>query len=207
MIKAVIFDIDGVLLDSFNANLKYFQDLLVKVGYPPPTKEQFKPLFHLTMFDVIKTVTKLPDEKVQEIWEMGKNRAVEYPHHLLIINQGVEETLEILSKKYILGIVTSRVKEGLYEIPALLKLKKYFPVTIAYEDTQNHKPHPQPLLLACEKLKINPETAIYVGDAKSDILAGKAAGMKTLLYSENKFGDPDLFTSDFEELPKLIKTI
>ena len=58
MIKAVIFDIDGVLLDSFEANLKFFQDLMIKFGYLPPTKEEVPPIFHLNMWDAIRSLTK-----------------------------------------------------------------------------------------------------------------------------------------------------
>lgn len=208
MIKAVIFDIDGVLIDSFEANLKFFQDLMVKAGYKPPTRKEYATLFHLSMFDVIKTLTKLSsDEKTQEIWEMGKSRAVEYPHHLLVVTKGVEKTLGTLSKNYVLGIVTNRVKEGIYEIPALLKLKKYFSATIAYQDTKNHKPHPEPLLLICERLNVDPKMAVYIGDAEIDIAAGKDAGMKTILFSKTIAGSPDLSTQNFQEIPSLVKKL
>ena len=160
------------------------------------------------MWDVIKKVTKLSsDEEIQKIWEMGKSRAVEYPHHLLVIPEKVEETLQSLSKNYLLGIVTSRVKESVYEVPALSKLRKYFSATISYQDTKRHKPHPEPLLLACKKLKVNPGDSVYVGDVENDIIAGKAAGMKTILFSQNKIGNPDMSTSKFEEIPNLIKKL
>ena len=71
MIKAVIFDIDGVLLDSFEANLKFFQDLMIKFGYRPPTREEFPPIFHLNMWDAIEALTKSDSEvEIRKIWDI-----------------------------------------------------------------------------------------------------------------------------------------
>jgi len=69
MIKALVFDIDGVLIDSFDANLKFFQDLLSKAGYKPPTKKEYSPIFHLSMLDVVRICTKSADEKeIKRVW-------------------------------------------------------------------------------------------------------------------------------------------
>src|SRR3989344_5953039 len=188
MIKAVLFDIDGVLVDSFEANLKFYQDLLSKAGYPPPTRESFSKLFHLTMFDVIKTIIKsTSDTEIQRIWEMGNRRDVRYPLELLSAPTNFEKTLLKLHKTYLLGIVTSRVKNGVFEIPELATLQHIFSSVVTYEDTLNHKPHPEPLLLAIHELGIHPENAVYVGDLESDIQAAKAANMKIIMYSKHIF--------------------
>ena len=208
MIKVVVFDIDGVLIDSFNANYQFYQDLMTAAGYKPPTKEGYLPLFHRTMHDVIKILTKsASEEEINRIWEMGRGRMVPYPSHLLKLTDGVEETLQELNKNYTLGIVTGRVRERIYEIPALAKLKKYFQVTVAYQDTTNHKPHPEPLHFACDKLQVKPNEAVYIGDVENDVIAGKAADMKTILFAEAPVGNPDAYTFSFTELPELIKSL
>jgi beta-phosphoglucomutase-like phosphatase (HAD superfamily) len=77
MIKAVLFDIDGVLIDSFAANLRFYQDLMIKAGYKPPTKEEFGNLFHRTLIDVIKVFTKsTSDDEIMRIYKMGQSREV-----------------------------------------------------------------------------------------------------------------------------------
>lgn len=207
MIKAVIFDIDGVLLDSFTANLKFFQDLLKKGGHTPPTREKYLPLFHLSMWDVIKTFSGLSDDKeIEKIWDMGRSGVVKYPVHLIKTTKNVETTVEILSIEYTLAIVTSRVREGIYKIPSLAKLKIFFKLAVAFQDTENHKPDPEPLLFACKKLKINPNEAVYVGDTESDLIAGKAAGMKIIYFSKFKNKSADAETSQFEKIPQIIKS-
>ncbi len=208
MIKAVIFDIDGVLLDSFEANFKFYQNLMARSGYPPPTRKEFPEIFHLSMWDAIKKLTGLnSEEDIKHIWEMEESREVEYPLELLSIPTGAERIIEELSTNYSLGIATSRVKESVYEAPKLAKLQKYFKVAVSYDDTANHKPHPEPLLLATEKLGIKPEESVYIGDVENDVKAARAANMKVILYSKNQLHGADARTSSFEKLPELIKTL
>ncbi|MFH1071862.1 MAG: HAD family hydrolase [Nanoarchaeota archaeon] len=208
MIKSVIFDVDGVLLDSFEANLRFFQDLMRKTGYRPPTREEYPALFHLSMLQVIRVLTKSSDEdEVKKIWKMGKSRSVGYHLELLKHPDGMEDVIQELSKTYTLAIVTSRVKGTVFEASRLAKLKRYFKVTITYEDTINHKPHPEPLLLAAKKLKVSPARAVYIGDVENDVLAARAAGMKVITYSRKKFRGANAGTHLFRKLPALISRL
>lgn len=208
MIKAVIFDIDGVLLDSFEANLKFFQDLMIKFGYRPPSREEFPLIFHLNMWDAIKALTKSDsEEEIQRIWGAGRDDVVEYPIELLNMPDGAEETIKALNKNYSLGIVTSRIRNSVYEAPQLAKLKGHFKATVAYEDTLRHKPDPEPLLLAVEKLGVKPEESVYVGDVENDIKAAREAGMKAIIYSRDKVDGADAYISSFKELPSVVASL
>lgn len=208
MIKAVLFDVDGVLIDSFDANYTFFQNLFSKAGYTFTTKKEYGPMYHLTMTDVIKLITKSDSEKeIQRIWEMGNTRAVPYPLHLLKLHAGVIETIKKLHKKYQLGIVTSRVKNGIFEFQKLASLQQYFSTVIAYEDTIHHKPHPEPLLFAAKELKVKPNEVVYVGDLDNDVKAAKAARMKVIIYSSRPFTTADRYTSSFKEIPSLIESL
>ncbi|NTU73903.1 HAD-IA family hydrolase [Candidatus Roizmanbacteria bacterium] len=208
MIKAVLFDVDGVLVNSADANVKFYQDLFSHFGYPPPEKETLLHLLHLPMMDVIKTVTKQTELKeIQKIWLAGKDRTVPYPHSLIKIPDYLNETIKSLSTLYILGVVTSRVEGGVYEVPQLAHLEKYFKTTVYYENTEKHKPDPEPLLLASHRLSILPKEIAYVGDMKSDMKAADAAGMKAILFKENNNCDAEYWTSSFKELPHIISCL
>lgn len=206
MIKAVLFDVDGVLLDSFDANFEFFSSLLTMAGHKPPSKEEYRPLLHLTMHDVIKVLTNGSDEEVKRIWELGRSEKMPSVAHLLKVPEGAKETLDELHSKYTLGIVTSRIKEKVY-VAGLAELEHSFQVAISYQDTKNHKPHPEPLLLACKKLGVEPSEAIYIGDTESDVIAGKAAGMKVISYTTSEFKDADARTFSFPELPEIIQKL
>lgn len=114
MIRAVIFDVDGVLIDSFEANLKFFQDLLDQAGYRSPTREEYEKMFHLTMERVIREVVGDQDEEVKRVWLMGKNRKVRYPNELITTPNSMLEVIRELERRYRLAIVTSRVEGGCF---------------------------------------------------------------------------------------------
>ncbi len=208
MIRAVLFDIDGVLLDSFEANLKFFQDFMTHIGNRPPTREEYEPLFHRPMRDVLTTL--LPDKTTDEItqlWIMARQRVVPYPVELLSTPEDIDATLNILHSQYALGVVTSRTTEGVFGIPQLAALKAYFNVVVAYQDTAEHKPHPAPLLRAAEKLGMTPNNIVYVGDVENDIVAARAAGMKVITYAPQPVGAADGWTASFRELPNIIAAL
>lgn len=204
MIKAVLFDVDGVLLDSFEANLKFYQDMMNMAGYPPPTREDFPSLFHLSMRSAIEVLVSGTKEERERVFEMGMSRTVKYPVDLLTMPAHAKEVVGELSRIYTLGIVTSRIKNSVFEAPKLAGLRRYFSVVVCYEDTIAHKPHPEPLLLAARRLDILPSEAVYVGDAGTDLEAAKAAGMRVLMYSKEKFAKADASTSSFKEIPSII---
>jgi len=208
MIKVVLFDVDGVLLESFEANRQFFNKLFEKAGYKQPTLQEYLPLMHFTMEKLIKGFTKASDEEVQRILKMGRESWDElYPYELLKNPLFMDKILQRLTKMYKLGIVTSRIKEHIYIIPLLANLKKYFQVTVGFEDTTKHKPYPDPLLFAAQKLQIRPEDVAYIGDAQSDLFAAEAAGMKFILFGETNFLQTDYHTDSFRNLSEVIANL
>lgn len=208
MIKAVIFDVDGVLLDSFEANLKLFQNLMQRSGHTPPTRESFPKFFHLSLTEAIqKMINSNSEKEIERIANMRRSGDVQYPIELLSLPDGVKETIIELHKEYPLGIVTSRIKNGIFESPKLADLQKYFTAVVAYEDTENHKPNPEPLLLCIKKLGMLASEVVYVGDAENDMKAANAAGMKFIYYSKTNLIGADVCTFLFKDLPRIVKSL
>ena len=206
MIKAVIFDVDGVLLDSFAANTKFFQDLLVDSGYKKPTKKEVMRIFHTNMLNTIRILTKeTSEDKINKIWRKG--HTFPYPNELLKMPSRSKETIIKISGKYKLGIVTSRIKRGIKTFFDLSHTKNYFDVVVTYEDTTKHKPEPEPLLLAAKRLKVKPSEAVYIGDGMSDMIAARAAKMKYIHYSKTKVKGPDLQVKSFREILSTIQQL
>lgn len=206
MIKAVLFDIDGVLADSIDANTKFFEDLFTQFGYQPPVKEELQKYFHSSMWDVIAMVTRLTDEnEIKKIWEAGKK--LSYPAHLVRIPENAHAVVEELSLSVSLGIITNRTTSGVDNFFRVFGSRELFSCIVAYEDTVAHKPDPEPLLLAVQRLGIQPSEAVYIGDSVSDMQASRAAGLKALAYSKKPIPNTDRFVTSFHELPDALKTL
>ncbi len=203
MIKAVIFDIDGVLIDSFESNLKFFQDIFKTAGYKVPTKSDYKKCFHLSMVHTIKAMAKTDDAKELKRIEKIAHKTARHPE-LFKLPEHSDKVIEKLSKKYKLALVTSRIKIGVDSYLNFSKTKKYFKTVVHFGHYKNPKPHPEPLLVAAKKLKVLPSEAVYIGDSLTDIQAAKAAGMKIILYSKKKLPGADFRTSRFKDLTGLI---
>lgn len=208
MIKAIIFDVDGVLVHSFEANHKFFGDLFRKFGYTFMSKEDYENYFHLTTKDIVRHTTKSTDEdEIHKIWKSSRDREVQYPAELLDFPKNLFETIENLSKKYTIGIATSRTFSPLDDIPGLRPLEQYLKTVVLYGDTENHKPHPEPLLLAAQKLNLDPSECVYVGDSATDIMAAHSAGMKAINYNKRIREEADLNITEFSKLEEAVESL
>lgn len=205
-IKAIIFDVDGVLIDSFQSNLKFFQDVLKEAGYKKPTEKQYRKGFHLTLEDAIKFLAGIKNDKeFKRVLRIAK-KAYSEPEELILPERSVE-TIKELSKKYKLGLATGRIKLGVDEYFNFAKNRKCFKAVVHFSHYTNPKPHPEPLLIALKKLGAKPDEAIYIGDSQTDIQAARAAGMKIILFSKRKLAGADYRTFSFGSLPDLIEKI
>lgn len=209
MLKAIIFDIDGVLVDSREANIALIQKLLTKAGYPTPSRQECLAGFHLPMRQNIERLTKSKDIKeIQRIWEMGKKSDIRGKrNHLFNFPENLEPTLRELHKAYKLAIVTSRIKIGVEEIFNLREIKQFFDVVVTFEDYKNPKPHPEPLEVALKKLNINAHEAVYVGDSHTDIESAKATNMRVIHLASETHTDATVGIHHFDELALAIKKI
>lgn len=209
MIKAILFDIDGVLLDSRKANQKFLQDILKNAGYKKPSQEETDKVFHLTLWDCIKVLTREKSEgKIRQIWESSFQ--IRYPIEFLEITPGERPVIQKLSKNYQLALVTSRTKRGINIFYKATGLDGYFTVVVSFEDYTHPKPDPEPLLIALKRLKINPSEAVYVGDSETDLRAAKAIGMRFInfyFYSKRKFEEAEANIKNFTELSRVIRKL
>lgn len=201
VIKAIIFDVDGVLVDSKNANVAFFQNILRQAGYVPNSRKEILECFHLPLWQALEKLTgsNNPNE-IRRIWDMAEDPKIRQPK-LLIYPESLEYVLELLNKKYRLAIVTSRIKVGIDEIFGSREIKHLFSAVVTFEDYEHPKPHPEPLLVALAKLDLSAEEAIYVGDSMVDIEAAQAAGMKSIYLTKSPSYGASINIGQFDEIP------
>ncbi len=203
MIEAVIFDIDGTLLDSEDANVASYRRIFEKAGYSVPSREAIIPLLHLTKHDTIGALASgMPTEKIEALREFA--RGVAYPVELLRVFPYSQEAVVSLSEKYKLGLASNRLKKSIDTYFAVSGLRDYFSAVVGVDDVLQPKPSPEPLLKALDDLGVSADYAVYVGDTHVDVKAARAAQMKAvILYNSPVLGADGYFT-DYRELEKLI---
>ncbi len=206
MIVAVLFDLDGVLQDSKQANYAWWKSFLESNGYKMPTIEQFGMVFGGDRQTMLAALSREKSKKkLDELLKLTYQHP--YPVDLLKPQEGEVETLAKLSKSYKLGIVTNGHKTSVERLFKVVDIEKYFSVMVTREEIVNIKPSPESLLLATSKLGIAPNAAIYVGDNDVDIAAAHAAGMKAIGFSEYGIEGSDANVATFPEIPKAIKAL
>ena len=177
MLKYVIFDVDGTILDTEQAILKSLQKVLKEEG---KDYEQEDLRFALGIpGDVTLKRLGIPDiERVSPKWSQT---VLEFSQEVHIFN-GLKEVIEAISASPIrTGIVTSKTKQEVIDEFDPFGISKHFEHIICATDTENHKPHPEPLLVCLERLNAIKEESIYIGDSIYDMQCAKSAGVKFAL--------------------------
>ncbi|MDR3642202.1 MAG: HAD-IA family hydrolase [Candidatus Doudnabacteria bacterium] len=201
MIKAVIFDIDGVLLDSYKATTIYLKQLGTQLKLKVPSNASFhKNFYYQPIHETLRIVNKIQnvDELESRLKKIRGKITDHLPYHKLY--EGSDRALRELHKKYRLGLASSRTKPGLDWYLKFAGTKKYFKVIVGLHHVKHHKPHPEPLLLAAKKLIVKPNECVYVGDAPTDLQAARAAGMKIIIYGRKKVTGADAYITSFNRL-------
>jgi HAD superfamily hydrolase (TIGR01549 family) len=206
VIRAVLFDVDGVLIDSREANIAFYRNLLKRYGYPERSDAELARGHQLTLLESIALLTGEPNrERVRAIWEESRSLA-DYEPGLTRLPDQCAEVLERLYQNYQLGLVTSRIREGINHYFAFSGLEELFVVSLAYDDYPHPKPAPDPLLTACNRLGLWPNEVVYVGDAPVDLECAEAAGTLFIAYGD-AIGGYEPTVCSFPELEQALKAL
>lgn len=201
--QAVLFDVDGVLLDSAAANVAFYQELFRQAGLPVPGVSDLQAQNHLSVPAMIRqTHPELSDEELARIVALADTITAGYDH--LRLPPDALTVIQVLAEQYRLGIVTNRSRAGVEELWTFSGLGKYFSAAAAYEDTVNHKPDPEPVRFVLSHLQIEPAQAVFIGDALTDLGAAQAAGTKFIMFGGRPAPVATPSARSFTELPPLI---
>ncbi len=177
MFKYVIFDVDGTILDTENAILKSLQKVLHEEGKDYPLKD----LRFALGIPGIETLKKLNVTDLERVHPMWSKTVLEFSHEVRVF-QDIENVIKTLSESAVRnGIVTSKTKQELMDEFEPFGLSSFFEYMICANDTEKHKPHPEPLLACLDGLNANQDETIYIGDSIYDMQCAKSAGVNFAL--------------------------
>jgi pyrophosphatase PpaX len=195
-IRAVLFDLDGTLIDSVELIINSALYAFEKCGHPAPAAEEWLADLGLplrTMFGRF-----ISDESRIEELVLGY-REYQLANHDRLVRpyEEVAATLESLhARGYELAVVTSKSEPLAMRGLAHVGLDGFFDVIVGLESCTRHKPDPEPVRTALDRLRLTPEAAAFVGDSPHDMAAGRAAGVTTVAALWGPFSRAQLATSD-----------
>ncbi len=174
-VRVILFDWDGTLLNSVEGHTAAFLFMFRTFG------------IHWTLADLerhyspdwyrVYRAAKLPRanwKRADRVWRTF------YARHKSELMPGARTALESLASRFTLGLVTSGDRARVRRELRRFRFAQLFRVCIYAESTERRKPHPDPLKLALRRLRIPPESAVYVGDSPEDILMAQRAGLRSV---------------------------
>jgi len=200
MIKAVIFDLDLVLINAlkeiFSLNDYMSKHFKIKL----PKKKRL--LYTLDTEAIRKRFYSKINKK--EFYDYYKNRDFKDYLSSIKVHKNAREILKYLkNNKYKIALVTNR-GHSTQLILNYFKIAKYFDSVLTVYDIKKPKPNPQPIIKTMKTLKVKKSEVLYVGDDIIDVRAGKGAGVSVVLYT-NKFKGADYYIKDLIQIKNILE--
>ncbi|MBX9929016.1 MAG: HAD-IA family hydrolase [Gemmatimonadaceae bacterium] len=179
MTRAVLFDLDGTLVDTIALIVEAME--FAYEGRPlRPTRAEWEALIG-TPLDAMLRRWATDDVDVEAL--RARYREYQWAHHdrLTRVYPGVVDTVRMLHARGLaLGIVTSKIEPSARTSLRFVGIEECFTVVVGLDSTVKHKPDPEPVQFALAALGVAASEAVFVGDSTHDIAAGRAAGVRTI---------------------------
>jgi phosphoglycolate phosphatase len=209
-LSAVIFDWDGTLLNSFATDAQAYVEMFRALGMDwsiEELKRHYSPNWHN-----VYRAARLPRARWDEadrLW-MKAYRSRK-PQHKPKMQPYAIRVLHAVKRRYTLALVSSgsraRVRRQLREFG----VDSLFQAKVCNEDAPRRKPHPAPLRLALDRLRLAADVCVYVGDAPDDVKMAHRAGMRAIGVLDGSpvpdrliAASPDVTITTIRELPRLL---
>lgn len=200
-IELVVFDCDGVMFDTTNANMAYYNEILKHLGRPALTPEQFA-YCHSHTAD--QSIEHLFDDArdIEKAQSYRKNMSYVPFLKYMVLEPFLKPLLEALRPKYKTAIATNR-SNTMDQVLSEHRLEGYFDLVVSSIDVDRPKPYPDPLIKILEHFKIKAKCALYVGDSEIDQMAAKAADMPFVAY-QNRSLSADFHIDSLKEMAAIL---
>ena len=179
-VKAVLFDLDGTLLDTIELLLSSVRWAFRNRPGRGPTTDEWIAGIGTPLASQLRVYAT--DEQDLAALIDGY-REYQREHHDRLTRayaDAIETVADLFRAGYRIGVVTSKASDIANRSLAFVGLDRYLEIVVGFDATERHKPDPEPVLYALNALQVNPTEAVFVGDSPHDMYAGNAAGVITV---------------------------
>jgi HAD superfamily hydrolase (TIGR01509 family) len=196
--QAVIFDMDGVIVDSESRHERAFLDTVERIGYGQTHGINFQDYVGRSDRELWEEFLSRhqPGYSAEELLRMKSLRVVEILQRDQPLFDGLPELIEQLEARYRLALASGSDRVIVEAVLDLDHLRRHFPVAVSCNDVARGKPEPDIFLRAAELLGVRPRDCWVIEDSKPGISAGRAAGM-TVVAITNTHPAAELAQADF----------
>jgi pyrophosphatase PpaX len=211
-LRTVLFDLDGTLIDSIRLILDSYHHTLATHGLPPRSDQDWLAGVGTPLAAQFAAWRDDP-ETLQALIATYREYNLKHHDRRVTVYPGVVEVVRALREEGVAtGLVTSKNRAGAVRGLTLAQLEAMMDVMVCADEVENPKPHPEPVEKAVRLLGADPRRTLYVGDSVHDMLAGRAAGVRTAAVLWGPFGrshlegaQPDYWLERPDELLTLVR--
>lgn len=209
-ITSVIFDMDGVIVNSEPIHEQAFHEVMRQIGWDGKHNLNFKDYIGKPDYELWQDFVKKcsPKETFEELIEMKRARVIERIKKEKPFFPGVINLINHLYLRFSLGLASGSEKKVIESVLTTGNLKKYFKVVVSSGDVHKGKPSPDIFLLAARLMGAKPSEVCVIEDSKPGIRAGLDAGMKvvaiTNTHKPDELKDAHYIVSNYSELEELL---
>lgn len=187
--KLVIYDCDGVLLDTLDSNYIFYNRVMEYLGRPPLDRTDLaaRNVLHTYSFGNVMEHFFAGDERREDAWNFAKTIHYQDLAQFMRVEEGLIETLDRLKGSVSLAVCTNRAT-SMEMIIEDFGLTGYFSCVMTAGKVTHPKPHPEPLLKVLDHYGLEPHQALFVGDGEVDMLAARDAGVPFVAYKSHLHG-------------------
>lgn len=202
MLKLIVFDCDGVMFDSRNANKQYYNSLLTHFNHPPMDEEELEYVhMHNATDSVAHIFRKYPDDDVAKIEKFRQSQGYDPFLKYMIMEKDLVEFLEVVKTRYHLAISTNRANTML-PLLETFDLDTYFGKVVTSATATRPKPAPDGLLEILGHFDCKPDETIFIGDSILDRQHSASCGVELIAF-KNEALQAEYHVSSFMEILSL----
>lgn len=211
MIRTVLFDLDGTILDTNELIFRSFEHVWQRLDYDV-TREKMVPYMGGKLHDMFRDLTGTDDAGAEEMIRIYREYNLAFHDELVVAFPHVKEVLGRLSEAGIrMGVVTTKIRKTSEMGLKLCGLFDFMETLVTLDDVNKAKPDPEPVLLALKRMGANAAETVMVGDSPGDILSAKGAGVASVavgwtLKSKEELMqyEPNYWIDDLRELLPIV---